>query len=411
MVERNLAKVEVESSRLFSRSTNSKKGSQKPGFLFLLAQRKEGANIRKIILSAISMTIILNNQQIEAMLSMGDYIAAMEDAFTDLADGKAVNRPRSHTYSALDEHRYYMFKSMDGALPRYGIHALRLSSDIIEERMVDGRLRRDKLPMAPGKKWVGLVQLFSIHTGELLAIMQDGFLQKMRVGATSGLAAKCLSRPDSTRVGMYGAGWQADAQLMALCQVRDIQEVRIFSPNRENREAFAKKMAAKLDISVTAMDDPRAAIDGVDIVVGSTNSLQPVFEGGWLEPGMHVNSLQNGELDALTLQRAEVLAVRAKERSTHWTVPGHQPLETRQIAEPSPEVVAKTQELGAILTGRAPGRTSPLQITLFGGSGSGGSSGLGIQFAAVGHLILQKALQLGVGHVIPTDWFLEDVHP
>jgi alanine dehydrogenase len=357
------------------------------------------------------MTIILNNQEIESMLSMGDYIGAMEEAFIDLANGRAVNRPRSHTYTALSDNSYYMFKSMDGALPRYGVHALRLSSDNIEERVVDGRLRRNKIPKAPGKKWVGLVQLYSIATGELLAIMQDGYLQKMRVGATSGVAAKCLSRPDSKRVGMYGTGWQADAQLMALCEVRDIQEVKIFSPNRQNRESFAQKMSAQLGIPVIALDDPQAVIEGADIVVGSTNSLQPVFDGKWLKPGMHVNSLQNGELDALTLERADVVAVRAKERSTHWTVPGHQPTETRQIAEPSAAMMAKTQELGSILIGKSSGRTSPEQITLFGGSGSGGSSGLGIQFAAVGYLILQKALKLGIGHVVPTDWFCEDVHP
>jgi len=357
------------------------------------------------------MTVILNNQEIESLLHMGDYVDAMELAFSDLARGKAVNRPRSHTYSPLGEDRYYMFKSMDGALPRFGIHALRLSSDVVQERVVDGRLRRDKLPAAPGKKWLGLVQLFSIETGELLAIMQDGYLQKMRVGATSGLAAKYLSRPDSKRVGMYGTGWQADAQLSALCHVRDIQEVKLFSPNEKNRRAFAQRMSAQLGIPVIAAARPEEVIEEADIVVAATNSLQPVFDGGLLRAGMHVNSLQNGELDAATLERSDVVAVRARERSTHWTMPGHAPGETKKITPPSAELEAKIQDLGSIVTGQSPGRSSPAQITMFGGSGSGGSSGLGIQFAAVGHLILEKARQQGVGRQIPTDWFLEDVHP
>lgn len=357
------------------------------------------------------MTIILNNQEIESLLDMTECVDAMELAFTDLAHGKAVNRPRSHTYSQLDDEHYYMFKSMDGALPRFGIHALRLSSDIVEERVVNGKLRRDKLPRAPGNKFLGLVQLFSIETGELLAIMQDGYLQKMRVGATSGLAAKCLSRPDSRRVGMYGTGWQADAQLMALCRVRDIQEVRIFSPNKQNRDVFTQRMSRQLGIPVIPMDDPESVIKDVDIVVGATNSLQPVFDGKWLRPGMHVNSLQNGELDALTLASSDVIAVRAKEKSTHWTVPGHEPAETKKIAELNPELEKKIQELGALVVGKAKGRTSRDQITLFGGSGSGGSSGLGIQFAAVGHIILKKAMERGMGREIPSDWFLEDVHP
>jgi alanine dehydrogenase len=357
------------------------------------------------------MTLILNNHEIESLLDMRESICAMEEAFEDLANGKAVNRPRSHTYTELADHRYYMFKSMDGSFPRHGIHALRLSSDIVEERVVDGKLRREKIPAAPGQKWLGLVQIFSIETGELLAIMQDGFLQKMRVGATSGLAAKCLSRPDSHRVGLFGTGWQADAQLLALCEVRDIREITVFSPNGQNLERFVQRMKPLLKVSVVAASGPRAVVENADIVVGSTNSLQPVFDGSWLQPGMHVNSLQNGELDELVLARSDVIAVRAREKSTHWAVPGHAPAETRRIADPGPQLESRTQELGDILVGKSPGRTSEKQITMFGGSGSGGSSGLGIQFAAVGHVILEKARTRRIGRVIPSDWFLEDVHP
>jgi alanine dehydrogenase len=357
------------------------------------------------------LTLILNNQEIEELLTMKDYLNAMEDAFVDLANGHAVTRPRSHTYTPLNENRYYLFKSMDGALPRYGVHALRLSSDVVEEQTIDGKLRRDKIPAAPGNKWLGLVQLFSIETGELLAIMQDGFLQKMRVGATSGLAAKYLSRVDSKTVGMYGTGWQADAQLMALCEVRDIQHIKVYSTKRENREVFAARMSKQLRIPVVAVDHPKSVIENVDIVVGATNSLSPVFDGDWLKSGMHVNSLQNGELDELTLKRSDVIAVRAKELSTHWSIPGFQPGEAKKVANLGPEEEAKIQELGAIMVGKSAGRTSEEQITMFGGSGSGGSSGLGIQFAAAGYAIYKKALEKRIGKEIPTDWFLEDVHP
>jgi alanine dehydrogenase len=357
------------------------------------------------------LTLILNNQEIEKLLTMKDYLNAMEDAFSDLANGLAVNRPRSHTYTPMEDDRYYLFKSMDGALPRYRVQALRLSSDIVEERNIEGKLRRDKIPAAPGNKWLGLVQLFSIDTGELLAIMQDGFLQKMRVGATSGLAAKYLSRPESTTVGMYGTGWQADAQLMALCEVRDIQHIKVYSTKKENREAFAARMSGQLKIPVVAVDHPKSVIENVDIVVGATNSLDPMFDGDWLKPGMHINSLQNGELDDLTLQRSDVIAVRAKELSSHWSVPGFQPGEAKKTVNLTPDLEAKIQELGAIIVGKSAGRTSEEQITMFGGSGSGGSSGLGIQFAAAGYAIYNKALQKGIGKEIPTDWFLEDVHP
>jgi alanine dehydrogenase len=108
------------------------------------------------------MTIILNNDEIRHMLGMKDYIDAMEDAFIDLANGFAVNRPRSHTYSPIDDNTYYLFKSMDGSIPRYGVHALRITSDVVQEKVVDGKIRREKLPAAPGNKWLGLVQLFNM---------------------------------------------------------------------------------------------------------------------------------------------------------------------------------------------------------------------------------------------------------
>jgi alanine dehydrogenase len=356
------------------------------------------------------MTIILNNDEIKQMLGMKDYIEAMEDAFIDLANGFAVNRPRSHTYSPIDDNTYYLFKSMDGSIPRYGVHALRITSDVVQERVVDGKIRREKLPAAPGNKWLGLVQLFNIQTGELLAIMQDGYLQRMRVGATSGLAAKYLSRPESSRVGMYGTGWQAGAQLMALCEVRNIKEIKVYSTNKDNRDRFAKEMTRLLGIPVIPTDQ-RDVVDDVDILVAATNSLDPVFDGNWLKPGMHVNSLQNGELDTVTIQRSDVIAVRASDISTHWSAPGLQPREATKVATLNTSDEVKLQELGAIMTGRASGRISADQITLFGGSGTGGSSGLGIQFAAAAYKIYEKARSMGVGREIPTDWFLEDVHP
>src|SRR3954447_10939213 len=136
---------------------------------------------------------------------MEDCIRALEGSFGDLARGEAIDRPRSHTYTALGEGRHYLFKSMDGALPRLGVHALRISSDLTWEH--DGR--RDKVPAAPGGRYVGLVLLFDQATLVPLAILHDGYLQRMRVGATSALAADRLARPDVHVAAVVGAGWQA----------------------------------------------------------------------------------------------------------------------------------------------------------------------------------------------------------
>src|SRR5215217_2353297 len=127
------------------------------------------------------MTLLLDNDDVRAVLRMDDCIEALEVAFADYARGDAVNRPRSHTYSDRGEGRHYLLKTMDGALPRRNVHALRLSSDLTHEH--GGR--REKIPAAPGRRYVGLVLLFDLDELAPLALLHDGYLQRMRVGATS----------------------------------------------------------------------------------------------------------------------------------------------------------------------------------------------------------------------------------
>lgn len=353
---------------------------------------------------------ILSNRDVEQILTMEDCLSVLEPAFQDLALGQASNRPRSHTYTPLEPHHYYLFKSMDGSLPRFGVHGLRLSSDHVVELTEDGQHRRDKLPMAPGGKFLGLVLLFSIETLELLAIIQDGYLQKMRVGATSGLAAKYLAKPNSGIAGLIGTGWQADAQIMALDAVHKLREIRVYSPTEGHSEALCQRVQPLVNATLRPVKSAQKAVSECDIVACSTNSLDPVFAGEWLSPGQHVNSVQRGELDNVTHERADVIVTRAREQSLHFSS-GPISSDVMQRGDWEPEWDNKLQELGKIMIGEAPGRTDADQITLFGGSGTGPSSGLGIQFAAVGSIIYKKACEKGLGHEIPSDWFLEDVHP
>ena len=343
------------------------------------------------------MTLLIDNDAVRAVLRMPDAIAALEVAFAELADGRAVNRPRSHTYTALGGGRQYLFKSMDGSLPTAGVHALRLTSDLVHER--DGR--REKLPAAPGGRYVGLVLLFDLNTLVPLALVHDGELQRVRVGATSALAADRLAAPDARVAAVVGAGWQAAAQIAGLRAVRELAEVRVFAPTRERLEAFCAEHRA------TPASSAREAIDGTDIVALATNARVPVLDGAWLVPGQHVGSLQGGELDAATLRRADLHVVRSHERATHHFAPGQAPLDAQRAnGLPSMETV----ELGEVVAGRA-GRASDGQITLFSGGGTGASSGLGIQFAAVANVVYRAAQEQGLGRELPTEWFLQEEKP
>ena len=358
------------------------------------------------------MPLMLDNKDVEKVLDIRECMDALEHAFKDYAEGKAVNRPRSHTYTPIDQENFYLFKSMDGAVPRYGVHALRLTSEVIREYRAGETMRSEKIASLPDGKWLGLILLFSTNNGELMAMVKDGYLQRMRVGATSSLAAKYLSRRDSRVVGMFGSGWQAGAQLLALSAVRDLKLIKVYSPTRANLEKFVTDMKRQIPVEIRSESNPRSVVDGSDIIVAATNSFEPVFDGEWLEPGMHVNSVQGGELDARTLERADLIVIRAREPGTYWFPRGQEPKgSNRENRFAGVKMEDKTFELGEVMLGRALGRTNDPQITLFGGGGTTGSNGLGIQFAAVAARIYELAKQRGLGRELPLDWFTQDVHP
>src|SRR5437764_3160141 len=194
------------------------------------------------------MTLILSNDDVEKLLTMRECIAVMEEAYVELAEGRGVSRTRSDCFTPTSRaDALYSLKSMDGVIPKLGVGAVRINSDIITWPKRGNNMRREKVPAAPNQRYVGLVLLFSVDTGEPLAIMPDGVMQRMRVGAANALAIKYLAREDARTVGMLGSGWQAGAQAMAVTAVRGIETIRCFSPTKASREAFVREMSAKLD--------------------------------------------------------------------------------------------------------------------------------------------------------------------
>src|SRR4051812_13648507 len=293
---------------------------------------------------------------------------------------------------------------MDGSLAGAGVHALRLTSDLTLESGGNGRSRREKIPAAPGGRYVGLVLLFDIATLVPLAILHDGELQRIRVGATSALAARHLARPGARIAGVVGAGWQAAAQIAGLREVFDLEDVLVYAPTRDKLERFAREHDA------TPVDSAREAIEGADVVALATNAYDPVLDASWLEPGQHVGSVQGHELDAATLERADLVVVRSREEATFHFAPGHAPraaAERKRLDRISPTRVV---ELGEVVT-RAAGRRSEGEISLFTGGGTGASSGLGIQFAAVAQVVYEAARRAGRGRELPTDWFTQEEKP
>jgi ornithine cyclodeaminase/alanine dehydrogenase-like protein (mu-crystallin family) len=299
---------------------------------------------------------------------------------------------------------------MDGVIPHLGIGAVRIDSDIVTWPKQGNNVRRVKVPAAPGHRYVGLVLLFSSETGEPLAIMPDGVMQRMRVGATSGLGVKYLAREGAGTVGLLGSGWQAGAQLMAVCAVRKIKTIRCFSPNKERREAFAAEIEPIIGISVIPVDSPEDAVRNADVVMCATNAVDNVFFEQWVEPGMHLTAIKPAEIEAKAIRRAKRIVIHtADTKPIHVAAKGvtlGDASEGKGWSSAEKVEMTKYPTLPELITGAVEGRGSDEEVTCF-----INNLGLGFQFAAAGALVYAKAKERGIGHELPTDWFTQDVHP
>src|SRR5262249_31831503 len=167
-----------------------------------------------------------------------------------------------------------------------GYFGIRMKSDIIYETEYNGVLTQEKYCTRPGR-YCGLILLTSIENGEPLAFINDGHLQHMRVGADGGIGAKYLANEDAEVAGMIGSGGMARTHMLAFTRVRNIKKLQVFSPTRQNREAFGREMAAKYNIEVQVCDRPEDIYKGAHIVAALTDSAVEVTDGNLLEKGAH----------------------------------------------------------------------------------------------------------------------------
>ncbi len=357
------------------------------------------------------MTLILSNDDVEAVLSMKGCIDVLEDAYRELAHGRGVSRTRSDSFAPTARpDALYSLKSMDGIVPKLGVGAVRINSDIVTWPKEGGNERRVKVPAAPNRRYTGLVLLFSSENGEPLAIFPDGVLQRMRVGAANGLGVKYLARRDAVKVGILGSGWQAGAQAMAVCEVRSVETIKCYSPNAQHREEFAREWSAKLGVKVIPVGSAEEAIGDADIAMCATNTIDNVFFARWVRPGLHISSIKRPEVEVDAVRRADIVVLHSNDAAPMHlftkgvTIPEKAENKGWMLAEGIAFDTLPT--LPQLIAGLAPGRTSPEQVTCF-----LNNIGLGYQFAAVGSLVYREARAKGLGHELPTDWFTEDVHP
>ena len=349
--------------------------------------------------------LLISDPEVRQVITVRECIDAMERVFAEEARGIAVNRPRARYKVPPDlDKPGYMANIIAGAAPSSGMAALRYDSSIVQERLVGGTRRMD-FP-SPSKRSWGFVLLFSLQTGELLALVHDFSLSAIRVGATTGVAHRVLAKKDAKIVGILGSGNEARTNLTAICSVRSIEKVKVYSLTKEHRDRFAEEMSQSLKVAVEPVNSPEAVVKGSDIVMCATNSSQPVFDGNWLEPGQMVTTIANTdgvhrrtEADSTTMIRSDFIVLNNKE-----TAITNQQRELLDLIDNGTFGWDKVCELGQILIGKHPGRSSDRQIIYY-----KSNTGVGIQFAAAGALIYEACKKKGLGRELPSEWFGADL--
>ncbi|MDA4111032.1 MAG: ornithine cyclodeaminase family protein [Thaumarchaeota archaeon] len=319
------------------------------------------------------MVLMLSRSDLEQVLSMGDMIDSLEEAFKELALGKVFIIPRSIVVLPKEE-------GWIGIMPAYGMNSF--STKIVT--LYTKNFERN-LPTI-----MGTIVLNDPVTGAVLAIMDGTFITGMRTGGLGGLAAKYLSRKDSSTVGIFGAGTQAKTQLVALKEVRNISDAMVYDSVRERAKSYVDEMSKKLDLQIKIADEPRDILRASDIVVTVSTSKTPLFDGKEIRPGTHINAFGNykpdeRELDTETILKSRVFVdyeEAALSEAGDLIIPINEGKFRRD------EIIGN---LGEVLLGSKPGRTSAKEITLF------KSVGLGIQDCAAASLAYRNAVRKKIG--------------
>src|ERR1044071_9809732 len=366
------------------------------------------------------MTLIINNQEVERLLTMEDTIAALEQSYLLLAAGEAVCRPRIDIrIPTSDPARNYQWGTMEGGSTA-GYFAIRMKSDIIYETEYNGAVTQEKYCMRPGL-YCGLILLTAIENGELLALINERYLQHMRVGADGGIGVKYLANKDAEVVGILGAGGMARTHMEAFMQVRKIEKLQVFSPTKQNRERFGREMAEKYNIEVKVCGRPEEVYKGAHILASVTDSAVEVTDGSLLEKGTHIVVVGgSGKPDTESLKRVDVYlrfgdTPAPRDRPELATDAEHIAYEARpqqskfgdgrrSRRKHGNSLPDRRVTLADLVNGKVKGRTSPDQITY-----SERGNLQGAQFHAVGGKVYELAKKAGLGREIPTEWFLQDI--
>ena len=390
------------------------------------------------------MPLFLSNADQAQCITPREAVDVLEDAIRQFARGEGIRRPRiDNILPTSRPAEYFNFSSMEGGYNvrlkdgrlKPGYYALRIKPDIYSFPVVDGVRRQVTYSYRPGL-YGGLVFLYSVDNAEFLAIMNDGFVQHMRVAASVGLGIRYLSRTDSRVMGIIGSGGMARVFPLTAKAVRPIERLQVYSPNRQRLEQYCAEMADKLGGQIVPMASAEAAARDVDILSACTTAYEPVVKAEWIKPGMHLNNVVPFEFGPDTCAKVDVVGILA--RRTPLAVEGFADdnfgvlLDVLSYAGGGSEVRSQIP-VGSLRSTRdrypnariveccnwetsVPYRREPDEITILANASNGTLEGpanqsdgiQGIQFSSLAGWIYERARDKGLGTELPRDMFLQD---
>src|ERR1700739_2582348 len=319
------------------------------------------------------MAVFFSESDVQKAIKMPEALAAIEAAFRDYALGRATLLPRiNHPLPGTEG----VFRILAAALPKQKMFGMKTLTGIPGKRL------ENEIYFA--------ILLFEAGSGALRAVVSANYLTGLRTGASSGVAAKYLAREDASTLGVVGAGVQAWYQAEALATVRKIRSAKVFSRDVRKADTLAMRLRQNFSIDAAAVQSAQEAVRGSRLVVAATTAASPVIEGAWLEPGTHVssigaNSRTKRELDAACFARGRVVA-DSREQVLDECGDLRDAIVAGVVV---PDAVSA--DLGELVAGLKPGRTSPDEITIF------KSVGVALQDIAVAISLFQASQQFGLG--------------
>jgi ornithine cyclodeaminase/alanine dehydrogenase-like protein (mu-crystallin family) len=318
--------------------------------------------------------LILSEHEVVDLLDMPGCMTAMDAALTSLAHGdfhlplRPVVKPpgESHFLGLMPTFR-------SGERPLYALKTVAIFPDN---------------PARGLDPHQGTVTLYDGETGEVLAVMNASPITAIRTAAVSGVATRALAREDARVLAVVGAGHQARPHIEAMLEARPFEEIRIAARTRESAERLAAEWP-----DARATESNEEAVRGADVICTVTQSAEPVLEADWLSPGAHINAVgaclpHTRELDSATVARSSFFTDR---RESCENEAGDYLLALKEGAIADGHIKA---ELGEVLAGTAPGRTSPDEITVF------ESLGLAVEDLASAEYLMRRAAETGKGTTV-----------